>query len=104
MLGPKIEGLPDDYRSKPRCLFDLSRLFYSVGNNTEYRLLFIHVLKLWRERGDGLRVTDALNSLLKENRELGLHEEVSLVRGIPCCTAPHNLCCNCFTFLEREPR
>ena len=35
MLGPKIEGLLDDHKSKPECLFRLAQLFASVGNQIE---------------------------------------------------------------------
>jgi hypothetical protein len=32
ILGPRVEGLPNDHPSKPRCLFQLSRVFDSIGN------------------------------------------------------------------------
>ena len=75
ILGPKIEGLPDDHHSKPRCLLHLSRLFCFVGNNTEYKRLLIRATKLWRERGEDLRVAQALRFLSGINGQLGLHEE-----------------------------
>ena len=49
MLGPKIEGLPDNHPSKPECLFQLSQLFQSVGRFAEGKRLLDHTLKLWRE-------------------------------------------------------
>ena len=74
-LGPKIEGLPDEHSSKPRCLFQLSRLFESVGNHAERKRLLTHTLKLWRERGDDLQVAHMLRFLADANRLLGLHKE-----------------------------
>ena len=75
VLGPKIEGLPDDHRSKPQCLFELSRLFESVGNHAERKRLLVCALELWRERGDDLQVAIALRFLSSTNGVLGLHKE-----------------------------
>jgi tetratricopeptide (TPR) repeat protein len=74
-LGPKIEGLPDDHPSKPECLFELSRLFDSVGNHVEAKRLLIHTLDLWRGRGDDINVADILLSLADVNRLLDLDKE-----------------------------
>ena len=74
-LGAKIEGLPDNHPSKPRCLFYLSRLFGSVGNNAEYKRLLVHTLKLWREQGNCLQVAQVLGFISGANRLLGLHKE-----------------------------
>ena len=65
ILGPKIEGLPDDHRSKPSCLFELSRLFHSVGNYMERKRLLTRALTLWREPSRFLSET---------NWYLGLYE------------------------------
>ena len=78
MLGPKIKGLPDDHRSKPRCLFQLSRLFQTVGNHEEYKRLLIDALRLWRERGDDFQIAETLRFLSTANTWLGLYNE-----GIP---------------------
>jgi len=75
VLRPKIEGLPDDHPSKPRCLLQLSRLFESVGNRAERKRLLDHILKLWRERGDNFRVAQTLRLLADENRHLGHYTE-----------------------------
>ena len=75
MLGPKIEALPDDHPFKPECLYDLSRLFSSVGNWTEYERLVTHSLQLSRERGDHFEVALKLKDLSEANRGMGLHEE-----------------------------
>ena len=75
VLGPKIEGLPDDHHSKPQCLFELSQLFDSVGNQVECKRLLIHTSKLWRERGDDSQVAQTLRFLSDVNRLLGLCEE-----------------------------
>ena len=74
-LGPKIERLPDDHLSKPDCLFQLSRLFDSVGNQVEHKRLLLCALKLWRERGNDLQVAETLRLISIANGLLGLHKE-----------------------------
>jgi hypothetical protein len=56
VLQQKIEGLPDGRHPKPQCLFQLSRLFRSVGNRTEEKRLLVHALKLEREQQDDSRL------------------------------------------------
>jgi len=74
-LGPKIEALPDDHSSKPECLFELSRLFFSVGNQAEYKRLLTRALKLESGRGNVRQVTRILRHLSDANRLMGLSEE-----------------------------
>ena len=75
MLGPKVEGLPDDHPYKPECLFQLSRLFHSVGNYVEYKRLLVQTLGLWRKWGDDLMVAETLGFISNANRWLDLREE-----------------------------
>jgi tetratricopeptide (TPR) repeat protein len=75
ILEPRIDELPDDHRSKPECLFHLSRLLGSVGNDMKCQRLLIHALKLWRGRGSDSHVTTALVALSDANRQIGLHKE-----------------------------
>ena len=75
VFGPKIEALLDDHPSKPRCLFELSRLFDSVGNHTESKRLLVCTLKSWRERGDDRQVANTLTFMSGTDRVLGLHKE-----------------------------
>ena len=75
ILGPKVEGLPDDHPSKPHCLFELSRLSQSVGNRVEYKRLLVHALRLWRGRGDNSQVAQTLMFLSNANEQLGLYKE-----------------------------
>jgi tetratricopeptide (TPR) repeat protein len=75
ILGPKIGGLPDNHRSKPECLFQLSRLFGSIGDWAERKRLLIHALSLRRERGSNRQVAAVLAELSEVNRLIGLHEE-----------------------------
>ena len=75
ILGSKIERLPDSHPSKPSCLFELSRLFGSVGNHVERKRLLVHTLKLWGEQGNDLQVADTLGVLAVTNRRLGLYTE-----------------------------
>ena len=75
VLGPKIEALPDDHPSKARCLWEVSRLFKSVGNFVECKRLLSHSLKLWREQGNDFQVAQILRDLSDTNRRIGLREE-----------------------------
>jgi len=75
ILTPKIEGLPDDHRSKPECLYELSRLFHSVGNHVEQKQLLVRALTIWRERGSDCDVATALTELSNVNQAIGLHKE-----------------------------
>jgi len=75
ILGSKVEGLPDDHHSKPRCLLHLSRLFSSVGNWVEKKRLLTHTLDLWRERGDDSWIAKTLMNLSDVNRVIGLYKE-----------------------------
>ena len=74
-LGPKIEGLPDDHRSKPGCLCELSELLYSIGSDVECKRLLTHTLKLHRERGSDNQVAQTLVFLAEAHRRLGFYEE-----------------------------
>jgi len=75
MLGPKIEGLPDDHPSKPQCLFRLSWLFEGVGNNMEYKQLLTCTLKLYQGQGNHSLVAQTLRFIASANRILGLPRE-----------------------------
>ena len=75
ILGPKIEGLPDDHPDKPRCLIWLSALFQQLGSNVERKRLLTHTLKLWRQWGDDAGVAETLQDLSDANRFLNLFEE-----------------------------
>ena len=75
ILGPKIEGLPDDHPSKPNCLFQLSKLFQCTGNYMKYKRLLTHTLKLNRERGDDRGAAQTLWRLSLANQSLDLCEE-----------------------------
>jgi tetratricopeptide (TPR) repeat protein len=75
VLGPKLEGLPDNQPSKPECLFNLSQLFSAVGNYAECKRLLTHTLKLWKERGDDFHAAQTLRFLASTNRWLLLYEE-----------------------------
>jgi tetratricopeptide (TPR) repeat protein len=75
VLGPKIEGLPDNHSSKAKCLFWLGGLFEKAGNYAEAKQLQNRALKLWREQGDDLWVAETLCSISDMNRMLTLCEE-----------------------------
>ena len=75
VLGPMINGLPDDHPSKPKCLFWLAWLFSSVGNYAEEKRLLIHALEFRREQRSDFEVAEALWSISGANLMLGLFEE-----------------------------
>ncbi|KAF9791217.1 hypothetical protein BJ322DRAFT_435798 [Thelephora terrestris] len=75
VLGPRVEGLADDHHSKPRCLIQLARLSYSLGNYSEQKRLLSQALNLVREREDDPQVAYVLYLLSDANKALGRHEE-----------------------------
>ena len=75
ILKSKIEGLSDNRRSKPECLFELARLFETVGDLAEYIRLLTHALNLERERGRDYEVALILEHLSDANRITGLTKE-----------------------------
>ena len=75
ILKPKIEGLPDDHRSKPECLYELSRLVISTGNYVDSIRLLTRALKLSRERRDDRWVAEILRALSIANMVTGSYGE-----------------------------
>jgi tetratricopeptide (TPR) repeat protein len=75
LLGSKIEALPDDHRSKPKCLSGLSWLFGRVGNYREHKRLLSHTLALERQWGDDSHIARTLRDLSRTNRLLRLRKE-----------------------------
>ena len=75
ILGPKIEGLPNDHSSKPGCLTELGWLFNRVGNGGECKRHLAHALELWRKRGNDPMVAQTLRRLSDVNRLMDLCEE-----------------------------
>ena len=75
LLSSKIEALPDDHRSKPRCLSELSQLFGRVGNQVEKKRLLTRTLKLESQWGNDSRVAQTLRLLSGVNLFLNLYEE-----------------------------
>ena len=75
VLGPRIEGLPDDHRYKPKCLLFLSRLFQRIGNHGERKRFLTSALELQRQRGEDKQVAQTLSLLADANRILDLQKE-----------------------------
>ena len=78
VLGPRLEGLPNDHPSKPKCLLELGWGFWTLGNDSECRRLFGYALELHRERGDDDMVAAALGYLAEINLASDCYAE-----GIP---------------------
>ena len=75
ILRSKIEALPDDHPSKPKCLFELSRLSGQLKEHTGQTKLLVRTLELERRWGNDLQVAQTLLHLSDVNRLLGFHEE-----------------------------
>ncbi|KAF9781688.1 hypothetical protein BJ322DRAFT_1023058 [Thelephora terrestris] len=75
ILRSKIERLPDDHRSKPKCLLWLSRLFGLMGNHAEQKSFLLRLLALRRTEGNDYLIAQTLRELSEANRLLGLFEE-----------------------------
>ena len=74
-LGQKIEGLPGNHRSKPKCMSRLSQLYYTSGSLVECKRLLLLTLRLHREQGNEHEVSRTLVFLSDANRALGHYEE-----------------------------
>ena len=74
-LGSKIEALPDDHPSKPKCFLELSALLARVGHYAEQKRLLIYTLELERRRGNDPWVAVTLRTLSDVNRILRLQGE-----------------------------
>jgi tetratricopeptide (TPR) repeat protein len=74
VLRVKVEGLLDIHCCKLKCLYELSKLFGSIGNHVDCKRLLIHALRLERERGDdrgdGRGVARALRELADVNYQM----------------------------------
>ena len=75
VLRLRVEGFSDDHHSKPRCLFELSLLFGSLGHHVDKKQLLTRVLVLERGRGDDDRVARTLWELANANRMLDHYGE-----------------------------
>ena len=75
MLGPRIRALVDDRPSKLEPLFQLSRLFQTVGNYTECEQLLTHALKLSREQGNDSQLARTLRQLSDVHLRMRLLKE-----------------------------
>ena len=75
MLRKRIEGLPDDHRPKPQCLFQLGLLYCRIGINAEQRSFLDQALKLERERGNDYGVACALRELSRANQSPDNYKE-----------------------------
>ena len=75
VLGPRVEGLSDHHHSKPQCLFELSQLFGSLGNEVDKKRLLTCVLGLERGEGEDDLVARTLRELADVNRMLDLYKE-----------------------------
>ena len=75
LLRTKIEGLPDNHHSKPRCLLWLASLSGAIGNYTEEAILLNRSLKLERKRRNDTGVALVLKTLSTTNKTLGRYEE-----------------------------
>ena len=75
VLRSKIEGLPDGHSAKLKCLFSLSLLFASIGNQTKRKQILDHALKLSKEQEDNGWVALVLWHLSGTNRRMILHEQ-----------------------------
>ena len=75
VLSQKIEDLPSYHRYKHTCLFVLSQLSTSVGDQVERKRLLDQTLELVRDQGDDDWVARTLRELSDVNRKLGFYKE-----------------------------